>query len=248
MSRPIVLLTATVTPNAPALGGVVNDPRDRLIQYRRSIKVWSRAAQSQDFSLAVVETSGSTAQEVLGGVSGAARANIQFVPYLPPRELLVRGKGAAELGAVHEALGRLDGISDESTVYKVTGRLALLNPMILETLPADGLRLRMTLDRSFADSRVFGASLAVWRDQLQDHERVINDESGTFLEHFIAGRASYGSTVGRISLSRFRQRPVLSGRSGATGATYSAASSRVRAGLLTWTEAKLAALAARKQV
>jgi len=247
MTLPMVLLTATVTPNAPSLSGTLSDAGERLHQYRRSVRRWADAARLYGFNLAVVETSGSSEPELFRDVAKRDRSAIQFVPYSPLPGLVARGKGAAELGAVQDALRRLEGLTDVSTVYKVTGRLVLENCNILDSLSPNGLRVRMTLDRSFADTRVLGASCTVWRDLLQDSDEVMNDENGVFLEHFIAGRASYGAAVGQISLSRFPRRPILTGQSGATGIRYSAAKGRMRATALTWAEGKLAALAALKQ-
>jgi len=243
----VVLLTATVSPNSPRLAGVVADESERRSQYIESIRVWSRASEQFGFRLAVVETSGESRESLLRLVDGAPE-RIQTVTFLPDDRTVSRGKGAAELAAVQFALGQLTACTDETAVYKVTGRLMLRNPEIIRHLEPDDVLVRMTLDRSFADTRILGASKRVWMGLFADTGVDLDDDSGLFLEHFIAGQVARASALKQVRLQRFSSRPEFIGTSGQSGLSYDTRRPRIWRRLGRIGEDFLSWLGSRKQV
>lgn len=244
----MVLLTATVTPNVSE-HLVVSDPHVRLRHYQDSVKEWHRALAPSGFDIAIVETSGATRGDILSKLSGPEQSNIAFFNYQPSLHQIERGKGAIEMAAIQHAITEHGGLAPESTIYKCTGRLPLINVNdCIGALSPMSVRARMTLDRSWVDTRLFGATMQVWKDLLFDSADRVDDNRGIYFERVVAARFSAGIALNEIRLSRFASRPLFSGVSGTSGNRYSPARSRLKSIVLGSFETGLARLATRKQV
>lgn len=248
MNGNCVLLTATVTPNVSD-HLVVSDPGLRLRQYQNAIAGWYRALGATDFSLAVVETSGAPKDEVLAQLPQSERSRVPFFHHLPTNDQLRRGKGAVELAAIEHALNTHDALVPESTVYKCTGRLTLLNVAhTVATLAPTSVRVRMTLDRSWADTRLVGATVQTWRDVLVPGAHKIDDDRNRYFERVMAAQLAPRLALGELQLERFPSRPIFTGVSGTSGRSYSPQLSRAKERVWRPLEDLLARVAARKQV
>ncbi|WIB67967.1 hypothetical protein DEI93_02685 [Curtobacterium sp. MCBD17_035] len=244
----MVLLTATVHPNVSD-GIHVVDPEIRLAQYRTAIADWESWSSRLGFRLALVETSGAPADRLLSEVPPAGRPAIDVVHYAPSSEEVTAGKGRIESAAVIHAISAL--VADDAlTVFKCTGRLRIANPQaVISAVGAASVRLRMTLDRTFADTRLIGAAAHVWRDVLLKDREVLDDTGGIYLEHLVAAEVARASALSQIAIERFPSRPLFIGLSGSTGRTYVGRRfPALGARLIGGSERLLGSLAARKQV
>ncbi len=241
----LVLLTAAVT---PSVGGVtVSNADERLRQYQEALMAWSTQADAADFDLAIVETTGAEPRHLFKQLPEGLRKRITFVPFEPAEADIHRGKGAIERSAVHAALRAVSPREDEA-VYKCTGRLVVSNAArVIQHLEPASVRVRMTIDRSWADSRLFGASADVWFEHLMRSTVEVSDPDGVEYERVLAADIAFGLAARSFTLSRFPERPLFDGVSGTTGQRYSPTLSRSRAAVLHWFEISLSGLAARKQ-
>ncbi|WP_258724174.1 hypothetical protein [Cellulomonas sp. NS3] len=245
----IVLLTATVTPNGD-FGIAGASPDRRREQYRRAVAHWASSLHGSPFGLAVVETSGEPAESLTRLVAVRSSAPVEVHPFAPTAGLVARGKGAIEAAAIEHVLkSREEPVDGATTLFKATGRLRLLNAAVcLEPLAPATVRVRMTLDRTYADTRLLGARASVWRTCLTGMAEEVDDDAGVFLEHVVASRIAGRAALGAIAVSRFPTRPVLAGESGTSGARYSPLRQLASARLLHPLESALVRLAQRKQV
>lgn len=243
-----VLLTATVRPNTQ-LFLTQSDPAERLAQYRRAIARWAEDLEPIDAELVVVETSGAGRDELLTEIPKARRSAVAVLSYNAGEVLGAVGKGTLEAEAIRRGLEMvLRESGADRTVYKATGRLVLANARLLvQDLGPQAVRVRMTADRTFADTRFIGGSLAAWsRVLLADADR-IDEPRGVFLEHVVAGSVGRAAALKDVALDRFPVRPLFDGQSGSTGQVYGRGLRSVES-LRRLAESALAAAAARKQV
>jgi hypothetical protein len=249
MTTSTVLLTATVRPNTQ-LYVAQADPLVRLGQYQRAIASWVDAVEAADADLFIVETSGATADDLLLNVPVASRASINVLSFDAGDTKADRGKGRIEAEAILHGLSAIQQTSGAGgTVYKGTGRLVVRNAArILRRLPPEAVQIRMTADRSFADTRLLGASIGTWQQVVLADRDYIDEMRGVFLEHTVAASVGRAAALKTIQIQRFSQRPSFDGQSGSTGRQYRSAGQGPGAILRRIAEGRLAALAARKQV
>ena len=208
MGDNLILLTAAITPDV-AFGSLLSDPAERLRQYRSAVGVWLRAAEKSGCDLIVVETTGS---------GDLLRDDVKVLDCIPSDNARGRGKGAVEADAIDAAVSDC-GLSDGSTVHKVTGRLTVLNSTNLIVPVERGARLRRTLDRSYCDTRFFSVTAGLWTQYLSGMGQEVNDHQGRYLEHVMAHRVAAAEYAGE-TIQRFPERPMVLGASGTTGKSY----------------------------
>lgn len=244
----LVILTATVTPNVTSRLTVA-DPQVRLQQYQEAIASWERGLRHSRFSIAIVETSGAGRDDLLRGVDQDRRAAIETFAFEPSPSQTARGKGAIEVGAIAFALARHPGIRPDSTVYKCTGRLPLLNsPRVIQRVGPERVRVRMMADRSWADTRLVGARPEVWDRLVRSCVGAVDERAGYDFERVAAAHFASEAALKRLRIERFPERPHFGGVSGTSGRTYSPTASRARDALMRTIERALANIASRKQV
>lgn len=244
-----VLLTATVRPNTELFVAQA-DPETRLAQYRTAIARWADLVRSSDVDLVVVETSGAQPTSLLSDVPSPLRSYVRVISYEAADTDNARGKGPFEVEAIRRGLAAISQESgDDRTVYKGTGRLVLSNAgALVQDLGSRSVRIRMTADRSFADTRFLGGTVATWHRVLLDDTDQIDELAGIYLEHVVAGSVARAAAMRSINLERLPQRPVFDGQSGSTGETYTSQYLRTPERLRRLGEDLLASIAARKQV
>ncbi|MBF4584901.1 hypothetical protein [Curtobacterium sp. VKM Ac-2887] len=242
-----VLLTATVRPNT-TMYLVQHDPAARLEQYRRAISSWATQLEATSFDLTVVETSGATATELLSAVDPRLRSRIRTIQYDPSESDASRGKGRLEADAIACGVAAIEDSDPDQSIYKSTGRLVLRNARrLVRPIPLDAVRVRMTLDRSFADTRFVGAHAQVWRTILLADTAAVDEEAGIYLEHVLAGAVARAAALQQIRIERFPERPHFVGQSGSTGRRYRRGLTSALPTLPLLAERGLARLASRKQ-
>lgn len=243
-----VLLTATVRPNT-TMYLVQHDPDARLEQYRHAISTWATQLDGTSFDLTVVETSGATTTELLSSVDPRLRRRILVIQYDPSASDASRGKGRLEADAIGHGIAAIERDSGtDQSIYKSTGRLVLRNARrLVLPIPHDAVRVRMTLDRSFADTRFIGADAQTWRRVLLADTAAIDEQAGIFFEHVLAGAVARSAALQQTRIERFQERPEFAGQSGSTGRRYRRALTSAVPALSFLAERGLARLASRKQ-
>lgn len=218
--RLAILLTATVRPNLTEKLAVV-DPSVRLAQYQQALRSWTEAARTLDARIVVVETSGCDRATFLGGLGPGEQGRIDYVEYTPSERVVARGIGYIEWAAIRHALDSVP-LAPTDTVYKVTGRLRVANArQVFDRLGPRAVRLRSRIDGSHCDTRVVGASVAVWRAVLLPAAEDVDYARRIEIEHTVAARTALARTLGRVTVSPFPRRPLFIGQSGTNGSVYS---------------------------
>lgn len=244
----IMLLTATVRPNVE-VRLAVSDPVDRLRQYQEAVAA-TRARVRSGVGLVIVETSHARKSDLVARLSAAERKATRVISFDGSSVDAARGKGFVEAAAVQFALSEIVASSgEETTVHKLTGRLVLENAArVLQPADWPVVRVRMTVDRSFADTRLISARAVDWREVVLSESSSIDEPNGVYIEHTVAAGLARAAALRRVSLERFGARPRIIGQSGSTGAAYRGERFRVMANAAYFAEKRIASLAARKQV
>ena len=222
-----LLLTAAVTPTVRHRVSVT-DPEQRAAEYHAALRRWGATASRLGLDLVVVETTG--AERSAFWPAGVPGRFLSCPPDACPPDVgpATRGKGAVEAAALDHAFARAPELG-EGTVYKCTGRLWVANAAaLLAPLPAATARLRRTLDWSWVEGRLLGASVDVWRGVLAGMADEVDDPAGRYLEHVLADRLRPAWASGRVTVDRLPRRPVYVGRSGSTGHDYGSVRERVK--------------------
>jgi hypothetical protein len=232
----LILLTAAITPDA-AFASSLSDPAERLGQYKSALDVWSRVADEMACDLAVVETTGS---------GDKLRTSVRVLDFTPADDMRQHGKGAIETAAIDAAILAC-GLSDLSTVHKVTGRLTVRNASNLLAPLSDGARVRRTLDRTYCDTRFFSVNVGFWRRHLSAMANEVDDNGDRYLEHVMAHRLAIAEYCGS-EIARFPERPMILGVSGTTGKPYGTLKQQLVSPILLKAESLLASRLRLKQV
>jgi hypothetical protein len=210
--HPVVLLTACINPGQVAFLAR-RDPAIRLEDYRQSLRRW--LADPRVPSLVLCDNSAYDLADLRETCQRHNRygKDVELISYngqdFPPH----LGKGYGELGIIEHALSDSRLVQGAGLVLKVTGRHYLANVgsilRRLEHIDADVIcDLRQTL--TFADSRVFCASVAFLADYLVPLRSRVNDSQNVTLEHVLARSIHRAMAEGR-RWSMFPRSPDLRG-------------------------------------
>jgi hypothetical protein len=241
-----IILTAAVYPSVQ--GPVtVRDPQVRLAQYAVALGNWSRAVTARGWQMAVVETTGSAAELRSRGM--VARTT-WLGQYEPDAAALARGKGAVEADAIDWLLDEnADRIHPTTSVFKCTGRLWLKNhDRVLTEVGRNSVRVRSTMDGSWVDSRLLGATAQTWRSHLRQMGAAVDDPAGVYLEQVIGRRLHIMLGLDAGTIERFPRRPQLVGISGTTGKAYRGRGEIIRTAVLDPIEELISRNMRRKQL
>jgi len=221
--RPLVILTATVTPSTSSALSL-SDPNERRAQYCSAAKWWREEGDRGAFDVLLAENSGDDISAWLPpGVEGLRCA----VPMTPER-----GKGDGEAGILRDVLGK-EGkrLLERPWVAKCTGRLTVAKPS--DVLPialgsAAFVSCRPSPQFSEVDARFVVASPSVWEGHLLAFAAEIDDRSGHYLEHAFAKGVNSALLAG-VEFIPFRRVPRFRGASGTSGLKYNSLKMRVAA-------------------
>ena len=244
--RTVLLLTATVTPNSSAYDALTS--KTRLAQYQESIAWWSSELAGSLVELAVVETSGADSEALLARSNLEHRSLIHVVSHRQAQGDIAMGKGAMEFAAIESAFESL-GLEHDDVVYKATGRLKIGNHRrVLTSLDGGSIAIRMTLDHTFADTRLVGATVGTWQRELLPARALVDDSRGVYIEHAVASRIGAAAPLGLVEVVPFKARPEFRGTAGSTGRRDSAGRAALAGRAFGWLEGRARHFASRKQV
>ena len=221
--RPLVILTATVTPSIPSELSLC-DPSQRREQYRSAAKWWGSGGRRYGFDILVAENSGDDVDAWVPPGVGGLRCPAPTTPEL--------GKGSGEVEILRAAFGE-EGrrLLERPWVAKCTGRLTLANPsrVVPRELESSAfMSCRPSADFSEVDARFLAASPSVWEDHWLIFAADIDDRQGLYFEHALAKGANSALLAG-VELRPFRSVPRFRGDSGTSGLKYNSLKMRVAA-------------------
>ena len=183
MPETILLLTATVRPqNMPNLA--LTDPAERLRQYIAAATFW--AGQPGIDRIIFGDNSGFDLSEIVSAAEkGGAKGRFQTISFDAPPFDPKYGKGFGEMLILEKAV---ETCNEDSTIVKVTGRLAVAN--FADLLPGFQRNRRVTADLlnglRRADARLFSAKPWVLKERLVPLKDQLDESQKVWMEHLLA--------------------------------------------------------------
>jgi hypothetical protein len=213
-----ILLTGTVRPNEMAFTKLL-DPALRRAQYVASLNDWLNRTS---LPIVFVENSG---VDISSDIDNEHVNRIEFLTFSGNDYRSDLGKGYGEMNCLQYAAENSLVLKKCGFVFKVTGRLKMLNfdKFLDYCLRKDNLFVFLDLRDSlrFADSRFFGFHPEFLNRYLLQYRSEVNDSSGRFFEHVLAKATLIAVSDGK----RFEQLPYyprLAGVSGTANQPYNA--------------------------
>ena len=219
-----VVLTATIAPSTEIPNLIVRDSKERLAEYVRSVRWWSKLASKDNFDLFVFENSGHASDL---SIFESERVSIVSVP-IQESESVKRGKGAGE-----SFMLRLSSevLSDYALILKCTGRLQVINAtdLISRHLSFPTAEVMISWDATLdkVDTRCFSVRPAFLRTWMSAIEHHVSDERGCDLESQSA-RWLMAQIIAGTQMVDFPRSPAIVGRSASEGVSYSRRKARAR--------------------
>jgi hypothetical protein len=212
----ILLLTGTVKPENMILTKLM-DPAIRKEQYLRALDFW---LTKTSIRIVFVENSGVNLSSYFQDEIASKRLEIlTFKDNTSPREL---GKGFGEINCMLYAHTVSRFIKDADFIFKVTGRLKIMNfESFLNRLASNEIDVSADLSNNlnFSDSRFWGYRPAFFYEHLFGFRNLLNDSKGIFFEHILAKAILQSLRKGGTFLP-FRTRLRVQGVSGTSNKSY----------------------------
>lgn len=212
-----ILLTATVIPSTTYKLRRV-DPKERLQDYAIALDYWSKNLPSA-YELVILENSLASVNALELIVEQNPRFHLVRVEPTS-RDLLHRGRGAAELKMILDGMSASGTLRCSSWIIKVTGRLVLRNPeSLFRSTANEDVCTRLQQNLTYADARAFAATPEFIDNFLACQLNAIDDTEGLYLEHGLAR-----ATCEAIASGRRWRHPArafhLEGRAGSNSLRY----------------------------
>lgn len=203
-----ILLTATVDPGN--VQAAVKDPIQRLTQYATSLLCWVRTGPFD--RIVVCENSGYENLEPLHKIAASTSKKVEILSFRGNVEAQTRGKGYGEAEIMEHAFRNSKLIRESWTVWKVTGRLYVLNAEKIRKVHL-GDRHVMTSDTRFykISQNFYWCHLHHLKDGLDD------SRSEGFIES-VYGHQLMAMNEGYVKV--FREQIILAGQGGGSGSWY----------------------------
>ena len=229
--KTIILLTGCINPNGMAFTSL-NNIEERQKQYIDAIQFY---LSNTSCPIVFCENSNTDIQPYIENT----KDRLEILTF-SGNQNKQRGKGYGEAEIIEYALLHSTFIQADCVIIKITGRLIVNNiNQIIRSLSCkhDFVTCLFHSDLTFADSRIFCATVSFFREFLNNKVR-INDSENVFFEHILA------STVlaSVIHFVPYSEEPLITGISGSTGKQYSPMATDCRKKYLfkrySWTQAK----------
>lgn len=196
----------------------LNDPEERKKQYIEVIKYY---LDKFSFPVVFVENS----NEDLSGpfVQEIASGRLEIICFDGNNYSPELGKGPGEWACIEKAVSKSKFITEDSFVFKITGRYKILNlhRFVKFKQQHPNLELFADLTNNFrlSASAVFGFKPFFVLNYLSKTVVNMNDKNGYYFEHGLA-KAVLEAIGDRIEFSIFKNYPRVSAISGTTGKAY----------------------------
>lgn len=218
----VLMLTATVD-----VRGVIyierRDPKVRLEDYKKALRMWLATPGVPPIVFA--ENSGYPTEELEQVVreSGHPDHPVEFISFDDNNYLPTLGKGFGELRTIRYAIDHSRLIGENTYIIKVTGRHHVPNvgPLVDAARNAGDVEVFCDLrgNLTWADTRLFVASVRFIREFFLQTEEAIDDSSGVTIEHALGRAVHLAMSRGR-RWSMFPKAPYIRGTSGTANFTY----------------------------
>lgn len=217
MKRITLLLTGTVNPGQMVFTKLT-DPDLRRNQYIESLNYW---LEKVAFPIVFVENSG---VDISSAINPKYSRRIEFLTFLGNNYDKQLGKGYGEMRCLEYASLNSSFFKLSDFVFKVTGRLKILNfekfDRYYQKNPTTLLLLDLKDSLKFADSRIFGFYPEFLEDYLIKYQHEINDSSGKAFENILA-KAALEAIIDEKEFNQLPFYPRLDGVSGTDNQPYS---------------------------
>ena len=241
--RPVALvMTATIAPphGAPELAR--SDPRLRLTDYCDALRFYLNLPDHTLHKLLFIDNSNSdlsTLEAIASEVHH--RTKVEFIKFQGNDHPPEFGKGYGEFKLIDYGMAHSTIISAEDYVWKVTGRLRLLNlQQLIETAPVDyniycDLRHLLLIGdklggNDWMDLRVFSWSNLGYDLYLRNRYELLKPEvTGSPEQYFYKVMRAEDKSAGIVP--RFRIQPNIAGFGGRLNVDYQSNSYRLKNGL-----------------
>jgi hypothetical protein len=202
MKKIVLLLTGTVNPKGMTFTKLL-DPALRRSQYISTLNAW---LEITDLPIVFIENSGVDLSDEIDKRHSGRLEFLTFNGNDYPKDL---GKGYGELKCIQHASQNSVLLKNCDFVFKVTGRLRVLNfeRFVLCFRKNEDVFIFLDFKASltFADSRIFGFRPAFLNDYLLKRQEEANDSRGIVFENILAKAALEAIVDGKT----FQQLPVF---------------------------------------
>lgn len=222
----VILMSATITPSKDMPGSTRMDPGVRMNDYMEALKYYESVAPDIVDRIVFLENSGTDLTPLKNALQRKSYKNVEFISVssdYPP----AKGKGFGEFKMLDEGLLASDVIRPDDHVWKVTGRLKILN---IEQL----IRSAPTAFDVYCDLRdvpMIGESLGgnLWMElrtfafRREAYDRFFRNEYST---SFVLEKKFFQTMKDALEnpdaqiVPRFRVQPIIDGYSGYSNAHY----------------------------
>jgi hypothetical protein len=212
----VLLLTATVDPGQ-TLMVARRDPLVRLADYQQALRYW--LAKSAVRRVVFCENSSYDLTSLKILAASYDKCDIEYVSLLGNQTGATKGKGHAELLMIRHAMANSKLLTNSDIIVKCTGRLTVRNAQqLFRSISICNFDVMCTLKKNltFADSRLFAATPAFFRDYLFPKMTMIDDNAGVYFEHALAC-ATARAVSECHSWQPFPSFPLIEGISGTDG-------------------------------
>ncbi|MBB6132983.1 hypothetical protein HD842_001094 [Massilia aurea] len=238
MSNPIkpnvILMSATITPSKDMPGSTRMDPAIRMNDYIEALRYYEGVAPEVVDRIVFLENSDTDLTPLKNALQRKSYKNVEFISVssdYPPS----RGKGYGEFRMFDEGLLASESIKADDHIWKVTGRLKILNiKQLICSAPAD-----YEVYCDLRDVPLIGESLGgnLWMElrtfafRRDAYDRYFR---GEFSKSFVLEKKFFQTMKEELKkrnkqiIPRFRVQPIIDGYSGYSNANYRSASYRAK--------------------
>lgn len=211
-----LLLTACINPKNMIYTSVI-DVSVRTAQYIEALNFYLKKT---NFPIVFVENTRSDISDSFKEYQGNGR--LEYLTFNGNNFDRNKGKGYGEAEILEYAICHSVFLQKTDFIVKVTGRLKVLNVMTLLQIHkyflfCSDIQCVLNLKDSFADSRLFIATVDFLQNNFLEKKEMINDKKGVYLEHVLFNSIYYQN---KYVFYPFFLRPIISGISGTSGKPY----------------------------
>ncbi|MEW7847163.1 hypothetical protein AB2N08_00535 [Massilia aurea] len=230
----VILMSATITPSKDMPGSTRMDPAIRMNDYIEALKYYESVAPDVVDRIVFLENSDTDLAPLKNALQRKSYKNVEFISVssdYPPS----KGKGYGEFRMFDEGLLASEVIGMDDHIWKVTGRLKILNiEQLILSAPAD-----YEVYCDLRDVPLIGESLGgnLWMElrtfafRRDAYDRYFR---GEFSKSFVLEKTFFEimknelNNPGAQIVPRFRVQPIIDGYSGYSNANYRSTSYKAK--------------------
>lgn len=230
----VILMSATITPSKDMPGSTRMDPAVRMNDYVEALKYYESVSPEVVDRIVFLENSDTDLTPLKNALQRASYNKVEFISVssdYPPS----KGKGYGEFRMFDEGLLASEVIKADDHIWKVTGRLKILNiEQLILSAPSD-----YEVYCDLRDVPIIGESLGgnLWmelrtfafrRDAYDRYFRGEYSKSYVLEKKFFKTMKSALNNLNAQIIPRFRVQPIIDGYSGYSNANYRSTSYKAK--------------------